>query len=98
MYGPKYKTISHTLTYKENRANRRVGKYSRPYMCTKCQASGDEGLVVYLRNVENCRTQYKYGTEEGMLTTIQKGNSNVKKIKQRVILGKRNNNVFFVDR
>ena len=87
-YGPQYKAVLQTLTYKENRANRRVGKYSGPSMCTKCQASGDQGLVVHLRNNEKCRKQYKYETEEDMRRTVQKGNANVRKRKQRGTLGK----------
>ena len=57
-------------------------------MCTKCQASGDQGQVVHLRNNEKCRKQYKYETEEDMRRTVQKGNANVRKRKQRGTLGK----------
>ena len=82
-YGPQYKAILKKLTYKENRANRRVGKYSGPSICEKCQASGDQGLVVHLRYSEKCRKKYKYKTEKVMRRTIQKGNANKRKQKQR---------------
>ena len=47
------------------------------------EASGDQGLVVHLRNSEECRKASKYETEEDMRNAIQKDNANVRKRKQR---------------
>ena len=82
-YGPQYKSILQTLSYKESRMNRRVGKYAGPSTCDICQASGDQGLVVHLRNSEECRKASKYETEVDMRKAIQKENANVRKRKQR---------------
>ena len=82
-YGPQYKSIIQTLSYKENRMNRRVEKYDGPSTCDICQASGDQSLVVHLRNSEECRKASKYETEEDMRKAIQKDNANVRKRKQR---------------
>ena len=77
-YGPQYKAVTKFLTYKENRVNRRVVKYTGQSICKICQEKY-QGVIVHLRRSKECKKGYEYETDENMRTLIQTENAKFKK-------------------